>query len=358
MSGSSGAPAPLVSEKVGTTVQTVAGPVPVERLGVTLLNEHVVLAMPGWQFAPDAEFDEAAAFEAVARALSEFREAGGNTIVDASGITLGRDVRFLQDLSRFTGVNIVATTGFPSQLAIPGHFDTGMLLYYTDPSKGRWQRRAPGSFYPSSGGSVEYLGTLFTNELSIGLATPRMMRAPAVAGAIIAGSSEGELTELEELSTRGAARAAQRTGAPVILSSSRHLERRSTLLREEGLASERIVVGHCDDARTSSLQRDRKLAEQGSYVAYDHVGWESASPGAMLDDRRAELVKGMVDAGLGARVILSCHAIGYAVGWSSSAHRFDRLLTGFVPRLRAAGVGEETLRTILVENPARLLGHG
>lgn len=335
--------------------QTVSGPVPVEQLGITMLNEYVLLTMPGWQYAPEAELNQAVAFEAAAQALSNYRDLGGRTIVDASGIALGRDILFLQDLARFTGVHIISTTGFPAELAIPGHFDTGMLVYYTEPSKGRWQRQAPGSFYPSSGGSVDYLSTLLSNELSIGLATPQMIRVPAPAGAIIVGSSRHAVTPIEELSTRAAARAAQRAGATVILSSSRQADRQLQLLGEEGLATDRIVLGHCDDPDTSSLDRDRKLAGLGIYVAYDHVGWEHGAPDAMPDERRIALVKGMIDAGLAERIVLSCSATGYAVGWPASSHGFDHLLKTFVPKLRATGVSEKTMHVILVENPARLL---
>ena len=38
-------------------VQTVLGPVPVERLGVTLMHEHLVIGWPGWVFDPLARFD-------------------------------------------------------------------------------------------------------------------------------------------------------------------------------------------------------------------------------------------------------------------------------------------------------------
>jgi len=56
-----------------TMIETVAGPVPPEQLGVTLLTEHVLLTMPGWEHASDSGFNKAALFDAAAKALIEFR---------------------------------------------------------------------------------------------------------------------------------------------------------------------------------------------------------------------------------------------------------------------------------------------
>ena len=41
-----------------------------------------------------------------------FKGAGGDTIVDCTSIGLGRDVEALRKLSRYTGVNIIASSGY------------------------------------------------------------------------------------------------------------------------------------------------------------------------------------------------------------------------------------------------------
>ena len=40
-------------------VQTVTGPIPLERLGRTLMHEHLFIAFPGAEFDPTAQFDRA-----------------------------------------------------------------------------------------------------------------------------------------------------------------------------------------------------------------------------------------------------------------------------------------------------------
>jgi phosphotriesterase-related protein len=131
----------------------------------------------------------------------------------------------------------------------------------------------------------------------------------------------------------------------------RHFE----LLRAEGLEAERIVIGHCDDARAVDLERDRGFAEEGAYVAYDHVGWEEGAAHAMPDETRVALVKAMVESGYAERVVVSCSAVGAAMGLPASRHDYGRLLADFVPRLERAGVGEDAVETLLAGNPRRLL---
>src|SRR5919106_4738941 len=48
---------PLKEKSFMKPVQTALGPVPVEQLGVTLMNEHLVIGFPGWVFDPFARFD-------------------------------------------------------------------------------------------------------------------------------------------------------------------------------------------------------------------------------------------------------------------------------------------------------------
>ncbi len=75
-------------------VHTVLGPVAPEALGVVDMHEHVRFGMPGWETEAGALFERAAMRDAAAERFAEFRAAGGMTIVDVTGIGLGRDVTF------------------------------------------------------------------------------------------------------------------------------------------------------------------------------------------------------------------------------------------------------------------------
>lgn len=336
-------------------IPTLSGPVSPENLGIVSLHEHLLFGVPGWQHAPEVDFDRPGAFDQIASSLRAFKQLGGGTIVDASGITLGRAVNFYSRLAQVTGVQIVASTGFGNQpLSILPHFSR-RVDYFT-PGPEQWHREVPGSFYPSHGGTKEYLMFLFYHELATGMVESNMTRTKLRAGLVKAGASWGQVTEAEELSLRGAALAAKRAGVSVITSGVNQARRQLAILLEEGLEPERIVIGHCDDGRALDLERDKEIAQKGACVAYDHIGWEDSSvPYAVPDERRVEMVKAMVAAGFADHVILSCNAIGYAIGMPQPKHSFGHLLKSFVPRLKKAGVSQKTIDTILIENPKRIL---
>ena len=63
----------------------------------------------------------------------------------------------------------------------------------------------------------------------------------------------------------------------------------------------------------------------------------------------------MVEAGFADRIVLSCSAIGYGIDVPQPKHSFGHLLKTFVPELKKAGVSEDAINTILVENPRRIL---
>jgi predicted metal-dependent phosphotriesterase family hydrolase len=63
------------------------------------------------------------------------------------------------------------------------------------------------------------------------------------------------------------------------------------------------------------------------------------------DDTRVKMVLALLDAGYVDKLLLA----------SDNRRNFDATPSVFVPKLRAAGVKEDMLRTIMVDNPRRFL---
>src|SRR5262249_8191517 len=94
------------------------------------------------------------------------------------------------------------------------------------------------------------------------------------------------------------------------------------------------------------------LARRGAWVEYDTIG---VRPG---DDAYIAWLRALADADLLDRALLSQDACAYIVlndGQVERQHRFDYLLSQFVPALRAAGFGLDEIDRLLVVNPARAL---
>jgi phosphotriesterase-related protein len=99
-------------------VQTVLGPVVPGALGVVDMHEHVRFGMPGWETDSGPLFEHDAMLAETVKRFGAFQAAGGATIVDVTGIGLGRDVAFYQEVARGANVQLVACTGFWAQRGI------------------------------------------------------------------------------------------------------------------------------------------------------------------------------------------------------------------------------------------------
>ncbi len=310
-------------------VNTVLGPIHPNQLGTTSLHEHLLWSSPGWEFSPEAKqhFDPPRVFEKIYKDLVDFKAAGGSTIVDVSGIGIGRDIEFYACLSRYSGIHVVACTGFWAERKILPYFAERDIDYHTD---------------------------LFVQELTQGMGTTNVK-----AGVIKAGNSGARFSSLEEMIYRAAVRASKRTGAAIITHGVQYATKQAETLLSEGVEPSRVVISHLDAAYALDSERDKELGRMGFYLGYDHIGAEEPGiPYAMPDKKRVELVVEMIRAGFLTQIILANDTNGWSIGLvqrGTPKHTFSHLLRKFVPELIKAGVTEKEIHTMLVETPKKIL---
>jgi phosphotriesterase-related protein len=234
------------------TVNTVLGPVPADDLGVVAVHEALLSVVPGAEHAYDITFDRAEIFEVLAKKLTDFRNAGGRTIVDSTGMFHGRDVRLYEALSRSTGVHIVASTGMGPEENLGGYFLT--------------PQTNPPTPWPA-----ERFADLFAREVTEGMVVPRVERRGG-AGLVATTATRAGMTPTDESLFRGAARAALATGVPVSIRFGADALRDLQVVLDEGLAADRVVVGDLDRKDAVAAGWPTAVAERGAHVAIDHVG--------------------------------------------------------------------------------------
>lgn len=315
------------------TVNTVLGSVPADDLGVVAVHEALLSVVPGAQFAPDITIDRAEIFETLVEKLAEFRDQGGGTIVDSTGMYHGRDLTLTETLSRATGVHVVASTGMGPEELLGGYFLT--------------PQTNPPTPWPA-----EKFGELFSREVTEGMVVPRLERR-AAAGLITTTATATGMTATDESLFRGAARAAISTGVALSIRFGADALRELEVVLDEGLAAERVLVGGLDRVDAAGSAAPLEVASRGAYVALDHVG---SSDDRHLDDAaRATLVSELIGAGHGEHILLSSNATGVAKGHPGNDVSFGFVLSTFVPALRSLGVDEADIRRMLVDNPRKLL---
>ena len=312
----------------GPRVETVLGPIDPADLGWTLPHEHTAIAL--WHIANRWDYWELRRDEPVIlEELAAFKEAGGGALVDLTLDGVGRDPAWLAGLARASGLHIVMGSG--------------------------WYR---GAHYPAETlvdrRSVDSLADEIVRDAIEGVGQIGIR-----AGIICEiGTDKPWLSAQEERVHRAAARAARRTGLAITthaVQSTVGLDQ-LTVFEAEGADLTRVVIGHADS--NPSLYYHLAIVERGATVEFDFLGMtftplERHGEGRIVDFIRELLSRGHVD-----RILLSQDVCHDSQLRRYGGNGYAYLAETFLPRLRAAGVGEAEIRTITVDNPRRLLTIG
>ena len=338
-------------------VMTVLGPIPVEQLGVTLTHEHI-LSDCGCNGPEPPEASRAALFrkpltmdilgevrllpqcnrdnqrlndlDLAASEVEKYRWWGGRTIVEVTLDGFGRDPVGLQMVSRRAGVPIVMGAGYYHELAHPPKL-----------------RRM----------SADDIADEVVRDLTEGV--PGTGVRAGIIGEI---GIDMEFTAEEEKNLRGAARAARRTQVPLTIHvtggirAHEYRARIMDIVEEEGASLEHTIIEHVQLC-PSSMESQMAIAQRGAFLGYDGIScgfdWGVRGRGP-CDEESLPDIKRLIDAGYLHNILLS-HDVHLKImltaygGWG-----YAYILRRFVQRLRAYGVTDEQITTMLVENPKRL----
>jgi phosphotriesterase-related protein len=131
-------------------------------------------------------------------------------------------------------------------------------------------------------------------------------------------------------------------------------------LTSASVRPERIVLEHLDEAAAVDPGYVLRVAAEGVYVEFD--GWGSefyyGPPYNVVEPRDAEravAVKRLIDAGHLERVLITQDIWLKQQMKRYGGDGYDCLLKHGLPRLLEAGVTDEQIRMMLVDNPRRLL---
>jgi phosphotriesterase-related protein len=315
-----------------STVDSVTGPIPAGELGTTLIHEHFRATDEAvgiqWPHLRDAEQEYGAALESAQAVI----ERGVATVVDATAMLLGRDVRLLQRLAGETGLQIVACTGIYTYDHLPQFFINR---------------------------DADFMASCFVHDIEQGI-----QGTDAKAAFIKCAADEPGVTDNIDKVHRAAARASLQTGAPIMAHSrpaSQTGPRQVEILLEEGVAPEKIQIAHTGD--TDDLDYIERLLATGVYIGLDRYGLELFLP---MERRNATALE-LLRRGYAERMLISQD---YSVGidWFPPEAEEQMIAAGLVkdwsmtllfeqviPELEQGGMTAEQLKTMLVENPRRWL---
>lgn len=307
------------------TVNTVAGPVDTANLGFTLMHEHVIVHSPGVK-ENFPVFDRAAERDRAVQKLKDAQARGVKTIVD---LTPGdwRDIPFVKEVVAASGMQVIVATG----------------IY--------WE--VPHYFSAQSGRSIDFIADLFTRDITDGI-----MDTGVKAGIIKCATDEPGVTPDVERILRASAKAHRATGVPI--STHTHAASQVGLKQQDVFESEgadlgRIVIGHSGD--TEDVAYLKTLCDRGSFIGMDRFGIDIFLEGA----KRVATIARMCDMGYANQIVLS-HDAACHFGWADPAllasvlpnWHMNHIPDDVIPALREAGVSDEQITTMTVDNPRRI----
>ena len=301
------------------TVNSVLGPLDTADFSFTLSHEHVMNSSAGIPQIYPEFIDRQGIIEGAQAALAEARAEGVRTIVDLSTIDLGRDIRLMEEVSRRSGVQVIAATGVWHD--IPRHFRT------TTP---------------------DILASLFTREIEEGIEGTGIK-----AGIIKVANDKGGVTEAGEIILRAAARTHKATRTPISTHTwapERVGEQQVRIFEEEGVDLGRVYVGHSNDSADTDYLLG--LLRKGVWLGLDR--YPGRQPGTPQWEERTRVVASLIDAGYAHRIMLShdwCVNTPEAFSYNPDGYLF--ITRRVLPYLKELGVPQEVVDQITIENPRR-----
>ncbi|REG90289.1 phosphotriesterase family protein [Algoriphagus antarcticus] len=241
--------------------RSVLGDVASSAMGLTYSHEHIIIE-DSYLTASHPEFllnD----VEKVSKELSDFQSLGGQTVVETTPANCGRNPLKLAEVSRRSGVNIIAPTGILLEIYYP---ETHWRYTYSE----------------------DQLSDLFIADIQEGIdqfdySGPIVNRTPHKAGLIKLATGDDAFSAHQEKIFRAVVNAHLATGAPILTHTNfgRQALEQAKLFEKLGAKLDHVVLSHVD--RAKEVDYNRAVLDVGVRVEYDSAfRWKTGEPNHTL----------------------------------------------------------------------------
>jgi len=235
--------------------------------------------------------------------VAKTRSDGVACIVDGGHADMGRNVDFLRQVSLKSGVPIVVGGGFYSQ-----------------------------PFYPKE------ISTMSEDQIVKALIKQADDDVLGVFGEI---GSWDEITADERKVFRAVGKAHVATNLPIFTHTGipgKSALEQLDILEDAGVKPDRVVIGHLGNLVDANVYVHKAICRRGAFVGFDRQGGNN-------DAQQVPMVMALIDAGFAGHLMFS----------SDASSGYAKTLTVFLPKLKAAGVSDQVLHQVMVDNPRRFL---
>ena len=299
------------------TINTVTGPIPVSKMGLTLIHEHILVDFIGADKISSERWERAKVVAKMLPYLQNLKRLGVKTLVECTPAYLGKDPLLLRELSEKSGVQILTNTGYYGAVDnkfLPAHAHTETADQLAD----RWVR--------------EYETGIDETGIKPGF--------------IKISVNPGPLSDLHRKLITAAARTHKRTGLTIYSHTGPYVPafEQIEVLKQEGVPPGAFVWVH---AQGNNMVHYARAVREGAWISLD--GLDNSNV-----DNYAQTLLLMKENKFLHRTLLSHDA-----GWYDPAkpdggtigRDFTVLFTKLMPVLNRQGFTRKDWQQILVENP-------
>lgn len=299
-------------------IMTVNGSIAPAAMGLSLIHEHVLVDFIGAGSIHPGRWQHGQVVPVALPFLQQWKNLGGQTLVECTPAYLGRDPLLLKQLAAASGLHLVTNTGY---------YGAGNNKYL------------PAHAYTETAGQ---LARRWIREWQEGIAGTGIKP-----GFIKIGVNEGPLSELHRKLVQAAARTHLETGLVIASHTGKFpaASEQLQLLEQEGVAARAFIWVHAQSEKNYALHV--QAAKEGAWVSLDGVS------AANLEEY-LQLLLHLKKEKLLHRVLVSQDAGWYRPGEPGGGdyRGYTDLPTLLLPRLREAGFSDAEIRQLLVVNPA------
>ena len=308
----------------GAIIRTLLGDVDPEQLagGATLFHEHLSIGdpVPSWLTPPeDAQPSFTADLDLMTEEVNATAADGVSCIVNGGTRDLGQNPAKLRELAGRVNLHIVLAGGLWTQVRYPPEIaqqteEQVAADFMRDAEAERW-------------GAIGEIGS----SMPMHPDERKVLRASCLVH--------------------------QRTGLPLFTHTphegcSQCALEQLDIIEEMGVDPRLVCIGHLADITGDpTAEVHKELASRGAFLGFDTVGHQITQG----DAEKVKMIVSCIDAGYEDYVLLPADFAREAEIKAKGGAGYSSVLQIFVPKLRYAGVPDETIHKILVDNPRRFL---
>ncbi len=302
----------------GGIIMTVTGPVPSEKMGVSLIHEHILVDFIGADSINNGKWERSKVINRALPFLKQIKDLGCQTFVECTPEYLGRDPVLLKKLSDLAGLNIITNTGYYG--AVNNKFIPGFAFNAT----------------------ADQLAERWTKEWEEGIEGTGIKP-----GFIKIGVDGGPLSDMHRKLISAAARTHLKTGLVIASHTGPAIPafEQIEVLKDEGVSPEAFIWVHAQSEKDPANRI--KAARAGVWIGLDGLNDNNIQDYLIM-------IRNLKD-----NMLLNKVLISHDAGWyrpdeeNGGEYRgYTTLFEKLVPLLRKEKFSESEIHQLLVLNPA------